>query len=205
MREPLFTVRNQAARLHEVPDDPESHRRSIEAAALYRATNLAIESAFKSGVDLPIGAVALDGDEIVGRGFANDNRLGYRMLHAEVMSLLDTKFDIQGGKPRTVVVTAEPCQSCQDALAYDGTIERVAFGLSRTDLADLGLVKPHDETIFERAARIGLPYEVALIDDEQLRVIGLTILGNVSRDVDSGNVTVDGPGLTAAIIALNEA
>jgi tRNA(Arg) A34 adenosine deaminase TadA len=205
MREPLFNPHNEVARRHEIPGDELSYLRSIHAAALHRATTLAIESAFIHGIDLPVGAVALDGDQVVGRSFASDVRLGAPSLHAEVMTLLDTEFDTLRGKPRTVVVTAEPCVSCQDALARHEGVGHVAYGVSRTEMAEMGLVRPKDETFAERAQRIGLPYTVGQVEDGPLRVAGLTVLGHVKRDIDSGRVRVDRDGLSASLRALNKA
>lgn len=109
-----------------------------------------------------------------------------------------------GGKPHTVVVTAEPCDNCQDTLARNRDVKRVVFGLSREDMVSKGLVKPHAETIFERAERMGLPYEVAQVADAQLQTVGLTLFDHVTRDVQSGQVNVDRQALSQALTELNQ-
>jgi pyrimidine deaminase RibD-like protein len=204
MREPLFTPRNQPARGLIIEGDPESRQKARLSAALHRAINLAIESAFRYGVDLPVGAVALQSEEIIGRGFAGDMRFGQPQLHAEIMALLDTRFDVQGGKPDTVVVSTEPCVRCQDNLAGESSLKRVAFGLSRKDLSDKGLIRSYGEDIFERAERVGLPYEITRIEDNDLRLAGLTIFDHVTRDPGTGLVEVNPETLNEALMSLNE-
>lgn len=187
------------------PETPEYMKRRDEAL-LWRATNLAIESALRFGADLPVGAVAAEGDLIAGRYFASDRRFGgpHTEKHAEVMAILDTKFNwLQ--QPDTVVVTIEPCDNCQDFLAAQPGLKRVGFGLSREEVAEKGLVKPHGESIFERVRRLGYGFEPVLIEDEELRRAGSLILDFAKRDVRSGAVTVDAPGLREAIKALNAA
>lgn len=203
MRESLYNSKNESARRLIIEGDPSSIIRANEAAALHRAIELAIESAFSYGIDLPVGAVALQGSMIIGRGFAGDNRLGNPTLHAEKMAVLDTRFDVWGGAPDTVVVTLEPCEKCQDFLARESGIKRVAFGLARSDVAEKGLIKAHDEDIFERAKRLGLPYEVSQVEDGQLRKAGLTILDYVRRYSGTGFVEVDTNGLNRALNELN--
>lgn len=203
MREPLFTPMNQAARLLEVEDDPDSFQQAREAAGLHRATTLALESAFRFGMDMPVGAVALEGSDIVGRGFAGDKRLGESLLHAEAMTILDARFDVAKARPDTVVATLEPCTQCQDYLATQPGLKRVVFGLSRADAASKGLIKPHEETIFQRAERVNLPYLVAQVEDEQLKTFGLTLLDNVRRDTTTGVVTIDTVSLSVALTTLN--
>lgn len=183
---------------------PDAMQRARDAALLWRATNLAIEGAFRFGRDLPVGAVAAAGDWVVGRFFASDMRTGFDFMHAEHRAVLDAKMDRFNPPPDTVVVTAEPCDNCQDFLAGQSTIRRVAFGLTREELAARGLVKPHSENIFSRALRIGLPYEVAQVDDPDLLKAGRVILDHVVRDINTGLVTVNQQTLHEALVALNE-
>lgn len=204
MREPLFTLANQAARFGASGEVIEPTR-ARDAAALHRATTLAIESAFRFGIDLPVGAVALRANEIIGRGYAGDGRLGAPPLHAETMAIHDaTLEELTGENPDTLVVTLEPCDNCQDLLALQPELKRVAFGLAREEVASRGLVKPHDEDIFQRAKRVGLPYELVKIEDVQLQRVGLIILDSVQRDPASGIVSVNTGLLTASLTSYNE-
>jgi len=206
MLEPIFTDRNEAARALIVPGDAESLKKARDSALLHRATELAIESAFMHGKDLPVGAVAANNLWITGRYYASDKRLDWPPVHAEVMALIDSEYnrDVSLG-PDTLMVTVEPCNNCQDFIAGQdwGHITRVGFGLTRNEMAEKGLVKPHNETIFERVARLGYPYEVFKVEDEQLHKAGGIILDFVRRDTATGLTTIDTQGLTAALTALN--
>lgn len=206
MLEPIFTDRNEAARALIVPGDAESLARARDSALLQRATELAIESAFMYGKDLPVGAVAANSLWITGRYYASDKRLNWPSVHAEVMALIDSEYnrDVSLG-PDTLVVTVEPCNDCQDFIASQdcGRITRIGFGLTRGEVAEKGLVKPHDESIFERVARLGYPYEVFKIEDEELHKAGGIILDFVRRDTATGLTTIDTEGLTTALSALN--
>ena len=173
-----------------------------EVGALRVAMESAIVSAFQHGEDVPVGAAALKGDEITGLGYAADKMHKQPDLHAEAMTILDSRSKRATANPDTVVVTLEPCTKCQDFLADQPGIKVVAFGLSRSDAAERGILKPHAETIFERANRVGLPYEVRQVEDEQLRTIGLTLLDHVERNLDTEAVSIDTGRLLAALTQL---
>lgn len=203
MREPIFHEGNRGA-MPAVDDiAPDAMLRARDRALLHRTTNLAIESAFTYGIDLPVGAVAALRDEIVGRHFAGDRRLGYDQMHAEYMASMDTIVGMGSACMDTIVVNVEPCNNCQDYLATLPSLTRVGFGLSRQQVADLGLVRPHRETIFERAARKHLPFEVVHIDDPELQDTNKIILAHTKRDPATGFVRVDREGLHYALVALN--
>jgi tRNA(Arg) A34 adenosine deaminase TadA len=192
-----------AARAGALDISPDSEMRARDRALLWRATTLAIESAFSYGLDFPVGAVAAKGDEIIGRHFASDKRHRMRELHAERMAVIEGMAGPLGKSPDTVVVTLEPCKMCQDFLATVPSIKRVGFGLARSEMEERGLAKHHDETIFGRAIRLGLPYEVVQIEDEQLHTAGTIILDNMHRDPITEKVEVDQAGLSRALQELN--
>jgi pyrimidine deaminase RibD-like protein len=204
MREPIFRAENRAAMRNIADIAPDAESRARDRALLWRATTLAIESAFRYGRDFPVGAVAANGNEIVGRYYASDKRLGIDQLHAERMAVLDAMVDRTVDHPDTVVVTLEPCKKCQDFLASVPSIKRVGFSLTRAQVAAKGLVKSHDETIFGRALRNGAPFEIVHIEDEQLARANEAILDHVSRDPKTEEVQVDTEGLHSALVELNE-
>lgn len=193
MREILFTRNNAQAQRHFVEGDYGSYERVRLAAAWQRATELALESARTYGLDFPVGAVALNGIDIVGRGFANDKRLGNDLMHAETSAISDTMHMRE--LPDTLVVNVEPCPQCQWYLKGVPNLRKVVFGLSRHDLAEKGLLRPHDEDIFSQ----NLPYQVEQIDDEELRADNLLIYDHVQRDASTGLVEVDYPAIIAAL------
>lgn len=207
MIEPIFVPGNEAAlpRLHDT--SPTSAIEARDRALLWRATTLAIESALRFGSDLPVGAAAAAGEVIVGRHFASDKRLKHHPAHAEFMAIADaemTKLRSNTPMPDTVVVTLEPCDDCQDFLASTPSIKRVSFGLPRSAAEERGLLKKHRETIFERALRVGLPYEIVQIDDPQLLALGNTILDNTHRDPHTEVVTIDSLGLQRSLSKLSD-
>src|SRR3989344_3582791 len=193
MHEPIFTARNEAAKRHMKEGDPVSYRKALDAALLHRAIGLAIESAFRFGQDLPVGAVAANDNWITGRYYSSDGRLSWPPMHAEVMALIDSEYNRFVSIPDTLVVTLEPCDRCQDSIASTDwcRIKRVGFGISREEVAERGLVIPYEETIFERTARLGYAYELFKVDDDQLYKAGGLILDFVQRDVANGSVRVD--------------
>lgn len=202
MLSPLFGIED-IRRLRADPDTPPSEiTRLRDKSLLITATELAVAGAFKYGTDLPVGAAAAAGDWINGRYYASDRRAGYRQMHAEYMAVQDAALDVAAPRPDTVVVTLEPCDACQDFLATIPSIKRVGFGLPRREVEERGIVKPHGETIFERADRLGLPYEVVLISDPLLLRVGRTILDNVHRDPVREVVGIDTLKLQADFMAL---
>lgn len=206
MLEPIFTARNEAAKLHVIDGDPDSVRKAKDAALLHRAIGLALESAFRFGRDFPVGAVAANDESITGRYYASDHRLDWPQVHAEVMAIIDSAYNRFIARPDTLVVTLEPCDNCQDFIGTRrdwAQITRVGFGITRAEVAERGLVKPHNETAEERVARLGYPYEVFKIEDEMLQKAGGIILDHVQRDTSSGRVSIDTENLNEALIELN--
>lgn len=205
MIEPVF-ARGTEATYRDLLGRPDAKAVARDRALLWRATNLAIESAFSYGIDLPVGAVVASGNLIVGRWFARDRYNGFAQAHAEFMAIQDwqmTRRTSGAPEPDTLVVSIEPCDRCQDFIATIPSIKRVGFGLPRTAVSDRGIVRPHEETVFVRALRKGLPYEVMQIDDDQLQHTGLVLLDHVQRDPSTQEVAVDQSGLHDALVALN--
>ncbi|WP_054684290.1 tRNA adenosine(34) deaminase TadA [Rhodothermus marinus] len=100
----------------------EGHRRWMEAA-LREA-----EQAFEEG-EVPVGAVVVKDDRIVGRGHNRVEQLKDPTAHAEMLAItaacatLDTKY-LRGC---TLYVTLEPCPMCAGAIVW-ARLDRVVFG-----------------------------------------------------------------------------
>ncbi|ACY49370.1 tRNA adenosine(34) deaminase TadA [Rhodothermus marinus] len=100
----------------------EGHRRWMEAA-LREA-----EQAFEEG-EVPVGAVVVKDDRIVGRGHNCVEQLKDPTAHAEMLAItaacatLDTKY-LRGC---TLYVTLEPCPMCAGAIVW-ARLDRVVFG-----------------------------------------------------------------------------
>jgi len=80
--------------------------------------------------EVPVGAVVVRGNEIVGRGFNQPIRRRDPTAHAEIMALRDAAQAL--GNYRlpgcTLVVTVEPCTMCAGALVH-ARIEQLIFGV----------------------------------------------------------------------------
>jgi tRNA(Arg) A34 adenosine deaminase TadA len=202
MDERLLLPCNRTQELLDSIRDPLNTRKALESLALRMATNLAIECAFKNGTDVPIGAVALRGGEIIGTGSASDRQLRQKHLHAEAMALYDTFTKPDSDEPMTMVVSAEPCRSCQDFMADNG-VSRIVFGLSRLDLVELDIVKPHGESIFDRTMRLGMPFDIEQLEDPYLRGIGLTVMESVWRDKQTEEVSINTLALAENLASYN--
>lgn len=79
--------------------------------------------------EVPIGAVVVAGDRIVGRGHNLVETLADSTAHAE-MQALTAAMSTLGGKyltDCTIYVTVEPCAMCAGALAWS-RVARVVYG-----------------------------------------------------------------------------
>lgn len=79
--------------------------------------------------EVPIGAVVVAGDRVIGRGHNLVETLGDATAHAE-MQVITAAMSALGGKylnDCTIYVTVEPCVMCGGALAWS-QIGRVVYG-----------------------------------------------------------------------------
>lgn len=84
--------------------------------------------AFEAG-EIPIGAVIVCDEVIVGRGHNLTEALGDVTAHAE-MQAITAAADSLGGKylqPCTLYVTVEPCMMCAGAISW-AQISRIVYG-----------------------------------------------------------------------------
>jgi tRNA(adenine34) deaminase len=92
------------------------------------AALLLAEQAAQHG-EVPVGAVVVRDNQIVGRGFNQPIGRHDPTAHAEIMALRDAALTL--GNYRlpgcTLVVTVEPCTMCAGALVH-ARIERLIFG-----------------------------------------------------------------------------
>ncbi len=168
------------------PDYNRNEALSTPKALLWRATSLAIESAFRFGADLPVGATIGNDSEQIAGVFASDNRTGVDELHAERYALY--KSEMYGFIPKMLGVTMEPCSPCQNAISSN-SVEDCYFVLSREQVSDLGLVNSRPG-LLDGPIETESPYYTQ-VSDPLLTDINLAILSNVHRNSDSGNVVVD--------------
>ncbi len=91
---------------------------------------LALEEAAKAGAagDVPVGAIALHGFDIVGRGRNEREKRGDPTAHAELLALREASQALRSWRLEgvTLVVTLEPCAMCAGALVA-GRVSRLVF------------------------------------------------------------------------------
>ncbi len=81
--------------------------------------------------ELPIGAVVVMGDEIVGSAYTQERTSGRRLVHADLLALTEADERL-GWRPRphplALAVTLEPCLMCAGAAMALG-IREIVFAL----------------------------------------------------------------------------
>ena len=160
-------------------------------ALLTAATRAAINGALTHGVDMPVGAAISKNGRILSTAYAQDNLLHDKSAHAERMAVQHAHQQFPGIEPDTIAVTLEPCNTCQDYLATISGLRRVVYALPTTVAESHGIVRPKDKTIFERDKRDKFPYQVIQANNEQLSTIGKLLFTATSRDIDTGETSVD--------------
>ena len=93
--------------------------------------NIALALASKAGKkgDVPVGAVIVHGDKIIGQGYNKREEKKNALLHAEICAINEacealSSWRLNGA---TVYVTLEPCPMCAGAI-INSRIARVVFG-----------------------------------------------------------------------------
>ena len=86
------------------------------------------KKAFDDG-EIPVGAIILQNEKIIARGYNQVERLNDSTAHAEIISLTSA-FNFLGSKylpESTIYITLEPCLMCAGALFWS-KIGRVVYG-----------------------------------------------------------------------------
>ncbi len=94
---------------------------------------LALEEARRAAAEgeIPVGAVIVDGGQVIGRGHNLTERLRDVTAHAEIQAITAAAGTL-GGKylpEATLYVTVEPCLMCAGAIAW-AQIKRIVIGCS---------------------------------------------------------------------------
>lgn len=92
-----------------------------------QALQLANEA--KSRDEIPVGAVVVKNDRIIGRGYNQTEMLNDATAHAEMIAITAACGTIEQKylKDCTLYVTLEPCPMCAGALVWS-KIDRLVFG-----------------------------------------------------------------------------
>jgi tRNA(adenine34) deaminase len=79
--------------------------------------------------EVPVGAIVVQGDRILARGYNQVEKLNDPTAHAEILALTSA-FNFLGSKylpEATVYITVEPCLMCAGAL-YWSKVARIVYG-----------------------------------------------------------------------------
>ncbi len=116
---------------------------------------MAIDEAKKALVEeeVPIGAVVVCGDRVIGRGHNLVEALCDATAHAEMQAITAAASTLGGKylKGCTLYVTVEPCVMCAGALAWS-QIDRVVYGAddAKRGYTTVGGAIFHPKTVVER-------------------------------------------------------
>ncbi len=79
--------------------------------------------------EVPVGAIIVAGDSIIGRGHNRRESDGDPLAHAELLSIAEAARAIGGWRLEgcAIYVTLEPCAMCAGALV-NSRVERLVFG-----------------------------------------------------------------------------
>jgi tRNA(adenine34) deaminase len=85
--------------------------------------------------ELPVGAVVVLGEEIIGRAYTQERAQGRRLVHADLLAMEQADRHL-GWKPREnpliLAITLEPCLMCLGAAMALG-VSQVFYGLEAPD------------------------------------------------------------------------
>jgi len=94
-----------------------------------KAIDLA-KQAFEEG-EIPIGAIIVSNDRIIGKGYNQVEKLGDATAHAEMIAITSAADFLNSKylKKCTLYVTIEPCIMCGGALKWS-QIDKIVYGAS---------------------------------------------------------------------------
>jgi len=124
------------------------------------------EAAFRDG-EVPIGAVVVRGNEIVGRGRNRTAKTGQPFEHAEMLAMWDAIGRVGARELEQSVLysTIEPCVMCIGAVIL-ARLPRVVFGARepRTGACESIFAIPNEPRLLHRVVVIGGVEEVRCRD-----------------------------------------
>ena len=80
--------------------------------------------------EVPVGAIVVRGDEVIGRGYNRRETDGSAIAHAEILAIEEACRVVGSWRLNgcTLYVTLEPCPMCTGAIV-NARLERVVFGV----------------------------------------------------------------------------
>jgi len=117
------------------------------------------EDGLASG-EMPVGAVVLSGDQILGRAFTQEKARGRRIVHADLLAMEQADGVLGFSRPREPLVLAvslEPCLMCLGAAITLG-VQRVYYALESPNDGGVDLLAkwdpPIEQPFFSRPTEI---------------------------------------------------
>lgn len=91
--------------------------------------------------EIPVGAVVVKDNQIIGKGYNQSERLADATAHAEMLAISAACSTLQEKylQDCTLYVTLEPCPMCAGALVWS-KIDRVVFGAQDANAGSCGSV-----------------------------------------------------------------
>jgi tRNA(adenine34) deaminase len=105
--------------------------------------------------EVPIGAVVVMQNKIIGRGYNQVETLNDATAHAEIIALTSA-FNYLGSKylpDATLYVTIEPCTMCCGAL-YWSKIGKLVYGASDLKHGGISLLSKHNKNLLHPKANV---------------------------------------------------
>lgn len=125
------------------------------------AVGLALDSGERALAvgEMPIGAVVLSGDNVLGEAFTQEQALGRRIVHADLLAMQQADEQLgfsRPDEPLVLAVSLEPCLMCLGAAITLG-VQRVYYALESPNdggVELLSLWHPPVEQSFFRAPAV---------------------------------------------------
>ena len=108
---------------------------------------IALEEGKKSlkSQDVPIGAVLVLDDKIIGKGFNQKEKYNQVVCHAEILAIIEGSKKLKNYRldNATIYTTKEPCLMCMGAI-LSARIGRIVFGASDKRFGTKDLAKENN-------------------------------------------------------------
>ena len=97
-----------------------------------KALDLAIEAFYED--EIPVGAVVVRNNEIIGCGYNRKEKLKNPLKHAELIAIEEACTNVGDWRldDCEIYITLEPCQMCMGAIV-ETRIKKIVYGISKSE------------------------------------------------------------------------